>query len=455
MSTKNYIPAEDVTAVTLVGGEGSRLGPLVWSRTKAGVQFGTSRVTAAAISSAFNSGVERAVLATQYLPFSLRKFYSTIYGVECGPDRKITIISPHDTMKEDATYRGTAHAFSEALKIAGRMNPKYVLGLSGDHTYKFNFAGLFDQFYDRYDDNSFIVLTKKVKREEAHRFGIIQIKKGNTKIVSFKEKPQDHELPEGDELDASLGIYFAPTRVWQKALEIDQERARREESEQDLGKNVIPFLINRQNEFKVHAFPFSGYWQDVGEPQAYYETCKDVFLKRNPDLFGDPTWKIDGIGEPEFIGNGKPYFKGGDVKINESNVGGTVISPGTTIERSTVEDSILLGQSHNRRTNVRNYTTIRRAIVDKASDIGPNAEITSEEGVLIVTKDTRIPSGVKIRPKGDAVVASLERMAENYTNLTKYIDNLEKKGIAVQLYDPEGNEHHLEEIVTLGKALKR
>ena len=116
----SYIRANNVLAVVLVGGEGSRLGPLTLYRTKPAVMVGPTMLASFSTSAALNCGIDKVLLASQYLPFSLEAFYSEKYGSEFGHYKKIDMIGPHHTRESATRYKGTADAFYDALQIGAK-----------------------------------------------------------------------------------------------------------------------------------------------------------------------------------------------------------------------------------------------------------------------------------------------------------------------------------------------
>ena len=437
----SYIPAHNVLAVVLVGGEGSRLGPLTLYRTKPAVMAGPAILASFSTSAALNCGIDKVVLASQYLPFSMEWFYSETYGSEFGHYKTIDVIGPHHNRCDAARYQGTADAFYNALQIGVKHQCEYVLGLSGDHIYSFDFEKLFSTFPETYGDNAFIVFTSKVSREQASRFGILETEKGSTKVKQFIEKPPQSELPPGrDTFDASMGIYFSPLRLWQRILETDQKRAKDRKSNYDIGGDIIPYMI-KEGRFDVHVFHFDGFWADVGEPKAFYETCRAIFLAREPDIFGDRLNPIASVGDPNFYSSDNlTYFTSGQFFLRKSLVNGSIFSPGVEVNHSEVIDSILLGQSEGNYLSINN-STIRNAIIDKMCNIN-GAEIISDDGLVIVTRGTVIAKGVRIHPKGNAVVASFTELADKIRRLKKYI-----QATGAELYDNFGRKYSFDELV--------
>ena len=441
----SYIRANNVLAIGLVGGKGSRLGPLTIYRTKPAVMAGPAILASFSTSAALNSGVDRIVLASQYLPFSLEKFYSDVYGSEFGHYKKIDVIGPHHYRGDETRYKGTADAFYKALQIGVKHQREYVLGLSGDHIYTFDFEKLFGIFLEKYEKNAFIVFTQKVSRADAPRFGILETEKHSTKVTKFIEKPSPSQLPpDRDSFDASMGIYFASLRVWQRILEEDQRRGAAGESNYDIGGDVIPHMIETES-FPVHVFRFEGFWADVGEPKALYETYRSIFLKRNPDLFGDRLRPIASIGQPNFFSSDDcSFFTSGKFSTRQSRFNGSIFSPGVELEKSEVLDSIIMGESEGNRTTI-SQTLTNQVIIDKMCNI-KGAELISDNGIIIVVRGTMIANGVKIHPKGNAVVASLSTLTENIQKLETYV-----KTTQAELYDNFGTKYTFNELLDLKK----
>ena len=157
-----YVHARDVAAIALVGGEGARLPPYTWVRAKPAVQTGNTRLASYSTSNAENSGIDKIVLAAQHLPRSLRRFYADYYGTDFGPDRRVDMTDPNEFQKDNPRYHGTADAFWKAMTITRANQRRYILGLSGDHIYKFDFQELFDAMPEQHQNADFVILTQEV-----------------------------------------------------------------------------------------------------------------------------------------------------------------------------------------------------------------------------------------------------------------------------------------------------
>ena len=108
------------------------------------------------------------------------------------------------------------------------------------------------------------------------------------RVTSFLEKPRDPPGMPGqpDKVLASMGIYVFNTDVMYELL--FQDAARKEASNHDFGRDIIPAMIAGGS--RVFAYPFrdenrkeAAYWRDVGTLDAYFQTSMDL-IQIDPDL---------------------------------------------------------------------------------------------------------------------------------------------------------------------------
>lgn len=448
------IDTSDIMAVALVGGRGERLGPLTWYRSKPAVAAGNTILSSFSTSNGANSGITKFLMVTQSRPRSFRRFYSSVYTGLCAPGSMFDITDTLQTSGGKDLYEGTADAFGQALRL-NDANRKYVLGLSGDQIYRMDFKELFESFSGIEPVPDFLIVSQKVPREEAYRFGILKTE--GTKVVGFEEKPKKPDA-ENEFCDASMGIYFAGIHVWRAMLEADRKKIAFEkgkdakdpeiQTQHDIGGDVIPHLL--RHGYNVHTFTFDGYWRDVGTPSALHEAYMDIFIRRNPDIIGnqklgDKDWRIAAQHEPQFYTlDGHAFFACGKVKLCNSKLSNSVCSSGVDLYKSEIVDSILLG-GYEKITAIKD-SVLSRVIVDKEATI-EGAELTAPEGELIlVAKGTTMPKGTKLNLNSSAIVAPLEEIASNIDNVIEFRQKL-KASHAFHLYSPEGIEVTLEELL--------
>ena len=62
------------------------------------------------------------------------------------------------------------------------------------------------------------------------------------------------------------------------------------DSSNDFGKNIIPKMLATGQ--RMFAYPFDGYWKDVGTIDSLWEANMDLLDPRDPINLSDPTWQI-------------------------------------------------------------------------------------------------------------------------------------------------------------------
>ena len=278
--------AKKSIAMLLAGGQGSRLKALTKNLAKPAVSFGGKyRLIDFPLSNCTNSGIDTVGVLTQYQPLVLNAYIGN--GSPWDLDRTnggVSVLPPYTEVSGFKWYKGTANAIYENMNYIERYDPEYVIILSGDHIYKMNYAQMLDFHTEKGADVSVAVI--EVSWDEASRFGIINTD-DDFNIIEFDEKP---EKPKSNL--ASMGIYIFKTDVLKEFLTIDQGIP---ESSNDFGKDVIPLLLDEKK--KLVAYPFSGYWKDVGTIQSLWEANMDLLDLSNKqadegmDLY-EKTWKI-------------------------------------------------------------------------------------------------------------------------------------------------------------------
>jgi glucose-1-phosphate adenylyltransferase len=394
---------DDVLVMVLAGGVGERLYPLTKERAKPAVYFGGPyRIIDFTLSNCINSGLRKIFIALQYKSLSLSRHLRMGWSVvadELG--EFIEILSPQKRVGEH-WYLGTADAVYQNLYSILRENPRQLIVLSGDHVYKMDYAKMLHFHWDRGAGATLAAI--EVPSEEAQRFGVLQID-DEARLTGFLEKPKD--LPPGEQVLASLGIYIFDVSVLVPALEEDARRA----SSHDFGKDIIPELISK---VPVYAYRFydenkkgAKYWRDIGTLDAYYDANMDL-CHVNPDFnLYDPEWPLrtNQVQAPPakfvFADEGRRCGQALDSVISAgciisgSRVAGSVLCPNVRVHSfCDIDQSILMPG-----VRVGRHARIRRAIIDRdvfvprGALIGYNAEedrqrhTVSESGIVVVTTD--------------------------------------------------------------------
>jgi glucose-1-phosphate adenylyltransferase len=384
-------------AVILAGGEGSRLGVLTDKRAKPAVPFaGKYRIIDFTLSNCANSGITDVMMLTQYRPHSLNEHIGA--GRPWDLDRSfsggIQIYQPYRGRAVTDWYKGTADAIAQNLSFVRRGNPEVILVLSGDHIYKMDYAGLIE-FHERHEADVTIA-TLNVTREEASRMGILATD-ADYRVTQFVEKPKD---PPGTL--ASMGIYvFNQTTLSQMLVEDSKKR----DSSHDFGKDVVPRMVSEG--LRVFAYPFTGYWVDVGTIPAYWQTHMDLLKNPPPIDLNDRSWIIHTQSEER-----PPVMIHQGAIIRDSLItDGCSIHPSARVERSILSPGVVVGPKAVVRqsivltdTMIEGGARIERAIVDKLVRIGKNARIgrlpkaDEKLGITTIGKNAQIPDKTVIAP---------------------------------------------------------
>ncbi|UOY94398.1 glucose-1-phosphate adenylyltransferase [Ectobacillus sp. JY-23] len=340
-------------AMLLAGGKGSRLSALTQNLAKPAVSFGGKyRIIDFTLSNCTNSGIETVGVLTQYQPLFLHSYIGI--GSAWDLDRNnggITVLPPYAESSGVKWYKGTASAIYQNLNYLKQYEPEYVLILSGDHIYKMDYSKMLDYHVEKDADVSISVI--EVPWDEASRFGIMNTNE-DMDIVEFEEKPQ---FPKSNL--ASMGIYIFKWSVLKEFLEMD---ARNPESSNDFGKDVIPLLLEENK--KVVAYPFAGYWKDVGTVKSLWEANMDLLDEESTLNLYDRDWRIYSVNPnhpPQYIA---PTANVEESLLNEGcvvegEVKHSVLFQGVTVgENSRIIDSVIMPGA-----SIGKYVTIERAIV--------------------------------------------------------------------------------------------
>ncbi|OIK12761.1 glucose-1-phosphate adenylyltransferase [Bacillus sp. MUM 116] len=366
-------------AMLLAGGKGSRLNSLTKDLAKPAVPFGGKyRIIDFPLSNCSNSGIDTVGVLTQYQPLLLNSYIGI--GSTWDLDRKdggVTVLPPYSESSEVKWYTGTASAIYQNLNYLKQYQPEYVLILSGDHIYKMNYENMLEYHIEKRADVTISLI--EVPWAEANRFGIMSTNE-DMRITEFEEKPNS---PKNNL--ASMGIYIFSWNILKEYLEMDE---RNPHSSHDFGKDVIPLLLDEKK--KLYAYPFKGYWKDVGTVQSLWEANMDLLNNEcELDLF-DHDWRIYSVNP-----NQPPQYIAQNAIVKES-----LINEGCTIEGE-IEKSVLF-----QGVSVGHGSIIKESVIMPDAIIGNNVLIEK----AIVPCDVTIPDGTVIRSYEDEIILVTEEM---------------------------------------------
>ena len=360
----------NMLAMILAGGRGSRLHDLTQKVAKPAVSYGGKyRIIDFPLSNCANSGIDVVGVLTQYESILLNSYVAA--GRRWGLDAKysgVYVLPPRE--KSDANldvYRGTADAISQSIDFIDTYSPEYLLILSGDHIYKMNYARMLAFHKESKADATIAVI--EVPMKEASRFGIMNTDETG-RIVEFEEKP---EHPKSNL--ASMGIYIFNWKLLRKTLLADMKNA---DSSHDFGKDIIPALLN--DEKKLCAYKYKGYWKDVGTIDSLWEANMDLLDKNNALDLNDPAWKIyteDVTALPQYIGADavvdRAFITQGCV-VNGKVKNSVLFTGAKVAEGAQVIDSVLMPGAE-----VAEGAVVTRTLVADGVKIGKNAVVGSAD----------------------------------------------------------------------------
>ncbi len=387
-------PKQEVVAMLLAGGQGSRLGVLTKKLAKPAVPFGGKyRIIDFPLSNCINSGIEAVGVLTQYQPLLLNEYIGNgqpwdLDGMHSG----VTCLSPYQAVDGAEWYSGTANAIYQNINYIDRYSPEYVVILSGDHIYKMDYSKMIKAH--KKTGAACTIAVIDVSMEEASRFGILNTYE-NGEIYEFDEKP---EHPKSTK--ASMGIYVFSWDKLRKYL-IDDENNK--DSEHDFGKNVLPLMLSSGE--KMFAYQFEGYWKDVGTIDSLWDANMDV-LNPNIGLDLKDVYSRNRMLPPHHIGenaeiqnsliadgcevDGKLEFSilFSGVKIGKgAEINSSIIMPGAVIEEGAkVLYSIVSENAH----------IGKGAVVGGLPEDYPNRD---DWGVAVVGDSLKVAPGAKVLPK--------------------------------------------------------
>ena len=367
---------KDMLAMILAGGQGSRLGVFTKRIAKPAVSFGGKyRIIDFVLSNCSNSGIDTVGVLTQYRPLILNTHIGT--GSHWDLDRingGVHILQPYMNEKEGNWYRGTAHAIHQNMDFIDSYNPEYVLILSGDHIYKMDYSKMLDHHKKMGSKATIGVI--EVPWDEASRFGIMNTNEDSS-IYEFEEKPAN---PKSNL--ASMGVYIFDWKMLKGYFEeVDNNGANYD----DFGKNLIPKML--EDQIPMFAYPFKGYWRDVGTIESLWEANMDI-IKSNDEIdLNSSKWKIytNTMSMP-------PQYIGKDSDIQKSLVAdgckvlgkieNSVLSHGVSVgSDSIIKDSVIMPN-----VKIGKNVIIEKAMIGEGAIIEDNTIIKEQDGINVISE---------------------------------------------------------------------
>ncbi len=393
------LPKQEVVAMLLAGGQGSRLYALTKKLAKPAVPFGGKyRIIDFPLSNCVNSGIDTVGVLTQYQPLELNEYIGSgqpwdLDSMNAG----VHVLPPYQKAKGSDWYKGTANAIYQNIPFIERYNPDYVVVLSGDHIYKMDYSKMIQ--YHKEKDAACTIAVYDVPLEEASRFGILNTNPDGS-IYEFEEKPKHPKST-----NASMGIYVFTWEKMRKYLEADEANPN---SSNDFGKDILPTMLNDGE--KMFAYPFEGYWKDVGTIDSLWEANMDLLNPKVELDLNDDAWKIYArtpVMPPHYIANGSTVQNS---LVEEGcnvygNVDFSVLFAGVYVAAGAeVKDSIVMpGAVIEEGAKVQYAIVAENAVIGKNAVIGERPENMAnldDWGVAVVGPNAVIAEGGIVPPKG-------------------------------------------------------
>jgi glucose-1-phosphate adenylyltransferase len=380
-------------AMIMAGGSSEDLSVLTEVRAEPATPFGGKfRLIDFPLSNCVNSGIYNVAVLTQYRPRSLNDHIGI--GKPWDMDRAtggVRLLQPYRGGPYGDWQQGTADAVRRNLDYVLLQSEEHVLILAGDHIYLMDYRPMLKQHLETGAELTMAV--RRVSPFETHRYGIVSVG-SESRVDSFREKPK-----RTTETLASMGIYIFRKETLVQVLEGTDYV--------DFGKDVLPAML--EDDCAIYAYPFPGYWADVGTVQAYWEANVSL-LAEDPalDLY-NPEWVVHTRSQER-----APCKIGANAQVDgnllsngcrvDGFVQGSVLSPGVYVaEGATVHNSVILND-----TVIEAGAVVDRCIVDKNVVIGAEALVgTGDDNTPNCDAPEQINTGLTLVGKGSIVPPKL------------------------------------------------
>lgn len=431
--TRQARSGNNVLAVIMGGGQGTRLFPLTRERAKPAVPLaGKYRIVDIPISNCINSGLRRVYVLTQFNSTSLHKHISQSYKFDHFSGGFVEILAAKQTLEGASWYQGTADAVRKNLVHFLAHDFDQLVILSGDQLYRMDLQQVVKQHLASQAEVT--IATLPVTRGAARSLGILQINE-ERRITRFVEKPKEDALLDslrlpgewhgklgitggGELFLASMGIYVFNRETIIRLLD---------NTLTDFGKHIIPGAIQSQ---RVFSHVFQGYWEDIGTIRSFFEANLDCCAELPKFNYFDMTAPV--FSRPRFL----PGSKINGAQIDHAMVcDGCIINPGAITQSiigirslvgagTTLNRVVMMGcDFYESAQSIREHEAaglprlgigancrIENTIIDKNARIGDGCVLSPagkpdkldhdlyfiRDGIVIIPKGGIIPHGTKI-----------------------------------------------------------
>lgn len=386
---------KNILALVFAGSRTATLTILEEERTNAAIPFGGNyRIIDFALSNLSNSDIKNVGVITQYRPTSLIEHLD--YGRPwdfIGRNKKLKVLPPYTDINNTAWYKGTADAIYRNIDFIEEINPSYILFLSGDDVYKFNFDDLYNYALRKNADA--VIVGGELNLSDMSRFGIIEVD-DEMLVKNFEEKPKNPKT----------NIVYQSISLFKKDVLLDaiKNDAKNNNSNHNFSLDILPFIIKTKS---VYMYKNNNPWHYIGNIFEFWETNMKILnnFEINPEVWGIRTNLND-----RNICYRKPVIISENAKITNSVISkgaeidgiveNSIIFPGVKIAKNAfIKDSIIMHD-----TIINKNSKIYMSIIDKDAVISENVEIGIGEnipnqrypdlyykGISIIGKNSEIP----------------------------------------------------------------
>jgi len=232
--------------IILAGGKGTRLRPFTTTVPKPIVPVGDMAIMEIVLQQLVRAGCDHATVAVSHLAHLIMAYFGD--GEKLG-------------LKIDYSFEDKPLSTIGPLKLIKDL-PEHFLVMNGDVLTDLDFGKLFREHVASGAAGTVATYERDVKID----FGVLGYEGEDHHVVQFIEKPTEH-------FSVSMGVYAFSRRILDL---VPPETA--------FGFDDL-MLAMIEKQWDIRAYPFTGYWLDIGRPDDYDRANKE-FESLRPVLLG-------------------------------------------------------------------------------------------------------------------------------------------------------------------------
>lgn len=391
-----------VLAIIQAGGAGGRMDVLTRETAKPALPFaGVFQLVDFPLSNLAHSGISDVWLSVSFQGSSLEEQVAN--GRPWDLDRTtggLRLLMPQEgtgSTDEEGFAKGNADELYRLRDQIRAADPAYVLVMSADHVYKFDFNDALATH--REQDADCTVVTSEVSLEEASDHAVVEVDEEGT-VTDFAYKPDE---PRSTTVATEIFVYRPSTLVEtleQLHRELAADSGEGDSGLEDFGDHLLPRLVERH---RVVAHPMTGYWRDLGEPHKYLRAHRDVLVD-DQGVLDDRRWPILTRQPQRVPARVLEHGRVIDSMVSpgcrvSGEVVRSVLGPGVRVEAgAVVRDSVVFAD-----TVIEAGARLDWAVVDRDCVLGRNAavgapatDIDDPDGVVLIGRGSRLGPGTEL-----------------------------------------------------------